>query len=183
MRLTLLITLAGFAATRLQAQRSAPSIRVEPGTYELTLCHPRCDLRGTRVGHGVLVVVADTLVLPVEDSEQQELREASRWLRLSSSAAPNACFRLTAQREVAGREYYPGIIEAGLIAVREQGGRVEFLLYRSPDASFVVVVRHATPAQFAGAGLQHDWDGSAWEAGEVVGRRIGAADARRCRRG
>jgi hypothetical protein len=128
----------------------------------------------------VLVVVADSLVLPFEASAQQQLREASLWLLGPAAARANACFRVTAQRQVAGREYYPGIIPAGLTRVRTTGAAVEIALYRSPDGDFSVVVRRATSNEFVGSARQTDWNGQAWEAGEVQGRRGGMPDASRC---
>lgn len=180
MRLAATIMLAVANAAMLGTPPASASRALVPGTYELTLCFPACGMRKSHVGHGVLVVVADSLILPFEPTVQEKLRDDSMWMRRPTDPPPNACFRVTAQRTVGGREYYPGIIPAGLMVVRETGGRTEFSLYRSPDASFVVEVQRASTDAFLGQGAQHDWDGRQWRAGEVEGRRIGAPMVSRC---
>lgn len=172
------VTLATTGPVLAQSPTSGPI--VAPGTYALTLCHPSCSARGSRVGSGVLVIATDTLVLPFGTEVQRRLRDASMFL-LARGGSPNACFVVDAQRQVGGREYYPGIIPAGLFGLRRDVTPAEFPLYRSPDASFVVTLRRADGHGFLGTGWQSDWDGGGWQAGEVEGRRIGAEDPARCR--
>lgn len=126
------------------------------------------------------MVVSDSLVVPFERTVQDQLRRASMWMRRPTDPPPNACFRVTAQREVGGREYYPGIIAAGFTIVRETVAATTFALYRSPDASFVVEVQRASTDAFLGHGAQQDWDGREWRAGEVEGRRVGPPMVARC---
>lgn len=180
MRLAATIVLAAANAAMLGAQPAAASRALVPGTYEFTLCYPSCGVEKSHVGRGVLVIVADSLILPFEPTVQAKLRDDSMWMRRPTDPPPNACFRVTAQRTVGGREYYPGIIAAGLTVVRETAATTDFSLYRSPDASFIVEVQRASTDAFLGQGAQHDWDGRRWSAGEVEGRRIGAPMVARC---
>jgi len=73
---------------------------------------------------------------------------------------PNACFRVSADSTIGGREYYPSIRHVGLSAVREDSDAdFSVQLYHSPDASFEVTLRFVGRGRVTGQGRQQDWNG------------------------
>jgi len=114
----------------LTAPALGQSRRPPPGTYEFVLCNRACRDSTTRVGAGVFVVV------------DGDIRKALSGVPLDSienvawGSVPNACFRVSADSVIGGREYYPSIIPVGLTAATEADDDAFSLrLYASPDAS------------------------------------------------
>ena len=160
----------------LTAPALGESRRPPAGTYEFILCHPDCRDSTTRVGAGVFVVV------------DGDIRKALSGVPLDSvdnvggRNAPNACFRVSADSVIGGREYYPSIRHVGLSAVTEDGDDAFSLqLYHSPDASFEVILRFVGRGRVTGQGNQYDWNGRGpVEFSLMTGQRTGPPDPRVC---
>jgi hypothetical protein len=180
-------TSAGVA--RAQEPRSVSSALA--GTYTFTLCHPSCDDSSAVVGRGILVIVEDSIILPFEPAVVQRIYDRSAFIRLRVERRPparpdgqplNACFRVTAQRRIGDREYYPGAIPEALTAlVPGEGRSFTVILYGSADASFHVTIDFDSASRFSGIGIQHDWDRRGPpEFGTIAGHRVGPPDPARC---
>jgi len=143
------------------------------GTYRFTLCHPSCAI-GSRVGHGTLVIVRDSLVLPFPSHMVEQIRQWSAFIVWRGHRPPNACFRVSARRSIGDREYYPGIIPEALTAVtRSDSGVFEIPLYGSPDAAFLAKVVFDRAGSFTGVGIQYDWNGRGPpQLGTIEGHRV-----------
>jgi len=158
------------------------SRRPPPGTYEFVLCHPDCRDSTSRVGGGLFVVV------------DGDIRKALSGVPLDSvdnvgGNVPNACFRVSADSTIGGREYYPSIRHVGLSAVREDGdddredsdADFSLQLYHSPDASFEVTLRFVGRGRVTGQGRQYDWNGRGpVEFSVMTAQRTGPPDPRVC---
>jgi hypothetical protein len=95
---------------------------------------------------------------------------------------PNACFRVSADSVIRGREYYPSIIPVALSAVTEAGDDdFSLQLYASPDAFFSVILRFMGRGRVTGQGRQNDWNGRGpVEFSVMTGQRTGPPDPRVC---
>jgi len=160
----------------LTAPALGQSRRPPPGTYEFVLCNRACRDSTTRVGAGVFVVV------------DGDIRKALSGVPLDSienvawGSVPNACFRVSADSVIGGREYYPSIIPVGLTAATEADDDAFSLrLYASPDASFSVILRFVGRGRVTGQGRQNDWNGRGpVEFSVMTGQRTGPPDPRVC---
>lgn len=87
------------------------------------------------VATGSLVLMKDSVVtqrLPADLLEEAQ-RESVHLLR--GERVPSACFGFeTSTKEIDGREFYGGIIPAGLTTWELQGDTIKVGLYLSPDA-------------------------------------------------
>jgi len=155
---------------RSQARR-APS-----GTYAFILCHPSCGDSTYRVGRGVFVVVEGDIRRLLRGIPLDSVPDVGLWRN-----PPNACFRVSADSEIGGREYYPSIIPVGLSAVTEAGQDFSLELYASPDAFFSVIVHFDSTGRVSGQGRQNDWNGRGpVEFSVMSGHREGPPDPRAC---
>lgn len=172
---TLLLSMRG-------AQAHEQSRWVLPeGTYALQFCYPTCDDSSLVVGTGTFVHVHEDIRRRMNPRVVQSLGKNNSIMLLRDTMPPNACFRVAARRSVAGEEYYVGIIPASLTVVKSvPHDSVQFLIYASPDASFIAVVAAHTAGAFAGVGRQETWDGSRAPVTRISGRRTGPADPRKC---
>ena len=164
-----------FAVAALSAHAAQPQAAAPPvGTYEFVLCHPTCADSAETVGRGVLVIV-DRDILPLLSSQPRDV--------LGFRGTPNACFRVSAQSSIKGREYYPSIIPAAATRVAPvDSGRFTVQLYQSPDAFFSVILRFDSSGAVLGQGRQHDFDGRGPpDFTRLAGRRVGPAKPDRCR--
>jgi len=146
-----------------------------PGTYEFTLCHPTCRDSSSHVGRGVFVVVDGDIRQLLTDIPLDSVEEVG-W-----RSPPNACFRVSADSEIGGREYYPSIIPIALSAVTEAGRDFSLRLYASPDAFFSLILRFDDTGRVSGQGRQNDWNGQGRvEFSVMSGHRKGPPDPRVC---
>jgi len=103
------------------------------------------------------------------------------FLLLGPKTRPNACFQVSAQRRVAGQEYYVGIVPASLTVVTTLShDSFSVGLYASPDAFFDAVLTADSLGVLNGVGRQRNWDGSNGPVTPIAGRRLGSADPRAC---
>jgi len=155
--------------------------RLPEGTYALTFCYPACGDSTSVVGTGILVYAQGDIRRRMTRGLADSLGGDINFLLLGKRKQPNACFQASAQRHVAGREYYVGIIRASLTTVTTMPhDSVSIGLYASPDASFEAVVSFDSLGVLEGAGRQFNWDGSEAPVTRVAGRRIGPPDPRKC---
>ncbi len=161
-------------STGFKAVNAARNVEALAGTYRFTLCHPSCA-GGRAVGHGILVIESDSLVLPFASTVVQQIRQWSAFIVWRGQRSANACFRVSARRSIGDREYYPGIIPEALTAVTQSSsGLIEIPLYGSPDASFHAEVTFDSIGNFKGIGIQGDWNGRGPpQLGTIEGSRIG----------
>ncbi len=160
-----------FAACPAAAQAPAgpPS-----GTYDLALC------RSARCAPGDTSAAYLTVTLVLFDSADAARRDLPRpeWQR----GAANGCFAVRHHR--AQHDSYAGIVSGGTLrwtAAPGDSGRIEFPLYRSPDAGYTVRVVGGA-GRLAGSGTS--WGAGAAEISAprdtVVAVRVGGPDPARC---
>jgi hypothetical protein len=155
--------------------------RLPEGTYTLKFCYPSCEDSTSVVGTGTLVYVDGDIRHRMTRALADSLGGDVNFLLLGRKARPNACFQVSAQRTVAGQEYYVGIIRASLTVVRAlPNDSVSIGIYASPDAFFDAVVSTDSSGVLDGVGHQSNWDGSKAPVTRVTGRRTGPPDPREC---
>jgi hypothetical protein len=176
LRRTAILLIVGCPAA-IAAQKAA----LPEGTYSLTFCYPTCRDSSSVVGTGSFVYVNGDIRNRMPRRLAKSLGGDLNFLLLGSDAPPNACFRASAQRTVAGQEYYVGIIRASLTRVTTLANdSVSIGLYASPDAFFHAVVSVDSQGVLEGIGRQRNWDGSKAPLSHVTGRRTGEPDPAQC---
>ena len=165
-----------FVLTR--APAFGQSRRPPPGTYEFVLCHPACRDSTSQVGRGVFVVVDGDIRKGLSGVPLDSVENLSH----GHLPTPNACFRVSADSMIGGREYYPSIIPVALSAVAgADDGNFSLQLYASPDAFFEMTLRFVGRGQVTGQGRQNDYNGHGpVEFSVMKGQRIGPPDPRVC---
>ena len=128
------------------------------GTYEFLVLDgdgPTADTAAS----GVFVLMEGPV--PTDDLPIDLLREAeeeSGWLIRFGRITPNACFGFgSSVRRVDDREFYGGIIGAGLTTWSQVDGSIEVRIYQSPDAS-LVLRGLSEDGVFSGRVQQRDYD-------------------------
>ena len=174
-RVATLLAISSSGVTAAQKERLPPE-----GTYAITFCYPTCGDSQSVVGTGTLVYVHDDILDRMSRGLVDSLTGgAPHYLR--RDRPPNACFQVTAQRTVAGQEYYVGIIRASLTNLTPLGhDSASIGFYASPDAFFVAVVQFDSLGRLDGVGKQTNWDGSEAPLSRVTGHLVGQPDPRAC---
>jgi hypothetical protein len=173
---TMLVALGYAGAGTAQTERRLPE-----GTYTLKFCYPSCEDSTSVVGTGTLVLVDGDIRHRMTRALADSLRGDLNFLLFGRKAPPNACFHVSAQRTVAGQEYYVGIIRASLTIARAlPNDSVGIGLYASPDAYFDAIVSIDSSGVLDGVGHQFNWDGSKAPVTRLTGRRTGPPDPREC---
>lgn len=157
------------------AHAAEPLEQSVAGSYDVLICKDSCPAAGDQ---GVLL--KGRLVLFAAQLQPAE-RDRLRLSRSFMGAELNGCFALEKLPD-RGYKGYAGIDKAGLTSWSIEGDELHFLLYRSPDAGYRVIVRR-TKIGFEGTG-------QSWGAGvaappertseRVVLRRTGVAEVSRC---
>jgi hypothetical protein len=155
----------------------------EPGHFRFEILSPDSS---SVVAHGEFMVSAERLVgMEVDPDHHRGLSGGDPRLIRRATAEGNVCFGVReAPPEFEGREFYPGIIDAGIAdfeAFRTEGDEPGFYIYMSPDASARLVGTFAADSAF-GWVHQRDWD----RGGPLVwmpfrANRIGDASEETCR--
>ena len=155
--------------------------RLPEGTYALTFCYPTCGDSGSVVGTGTLVYVHGDIRRQMTRGLADSLSGRVNFLLLGPNTRSNACFQASAQRRVAGQEYYVGITSASLTVVNTLArDSISVGLYASPDAFFDALLSADSLGVLNGVGRQRNWDGSNGPVTSIAGRRLGSANPRAC---
>jgi hypothetical protein len=157
------------------AHAAEPLEKSVAGSYDVLICKDSCPASGDQgvLLKGRVVLFAASL----QQTERDRLRLEDSFM----GPEVNGCFALEKLPD-RGYKGYAGITKAGLTAWSIEGDELRFLLYRSPDAGYRVIVQR-TKIGFEGTG-------QSWGAGvaappertpeKVVLRRTGAAEVSRC---
>jgi hypothetical protein len=142
------------------------------GTYELLICKSDCSLSDPKNGFTKAIVV-----LQDQPLTQDQARQIDEFYR--TDGPPTGCYKLTHLEKV---KSYVQIGDTSLTAWKLESGKLQFSLFRSPDAGYRVTL--------AIDGERVKGKGVSWGAGVaapnysddvVIGRRVGPANIAVCR--
>jgi hypothetical protein len=152
--------------------RAVDSSSEVPGTYELVICKSTCSFAEPgKVFATAVIVLFDHALVP------QDLARIAPFYRDFEPA--RACF--TVKRNFKAQSYV-GIQKSGATPWQLRGSTLEFRLFQSPDAWYLVKVQLEGEAlvgkgESGGAGVAHP----GYSADTIVGRRRGPPDISACK--
>src|SRR5512145_1303175 len=151
----LFLILSALAPAAVGTARGQGVPQLPEGTYALRFCFPTCDDSTSVIGEGTFVFVHGDIRKLMTRRDANSLSGELNFLLLGDESPPNACFQVTAQRRVAGREYYVGITRASLTIVTAlPHDSVSVGLYASPDAFFAAILTADSSGTMNGVGRQ-----------------------------
>jgi hypothetical protein len=168
----------------LYALMLSSEVQLKSGTYEVEICPQPCEVNREHDPDvkGFIVLFKDELKMSkFTQSEQEYLRDISKFLFEDDNVKPNACFVLKTLNE--NTKTLIGIIPVGITRYRRIGSIIEIPLFSSADSNDIAASVVMGNDQFKGTKDQAQAIGSYTEhlRTYMSGKRIGPPDIDLCR--